>query len=201
MQRLAFYESSVVPCLLGTWFAVWPTCFSLHPSLYKFKLGSFDSLFMWGFFGCRRFIPCCAVQLLRWDGWQTVFWISLCTEGAGMLSRISEPLSPWYGYSAPGNYCIFWGSKTLEDSRTQMDIPQLVVPGFLIGLFVHQIQISNKYMGKSRYEAMNLGVLGCRVNCFARIQLSCCTKLLRVLDLLQTWLQPISWNWTFCPTS
>ncbi|CAK9871597.1 unnamed protein product [Sphagnum jensenii] len=41
-----------------------------------------------------RFIPCCAVQLLRWDGWQTVFWISLCTEGAGMLSRISEPLSP-----------------------------------------------------------------------------------------------------------
>ncbi|CAM6068527.1 unnamed protein product [Sphagnum tenellum] len=41
-----------------------------------------------------RFIPCCAVQLLRWDGWQTVFWISLCTEGACMLSRISEPLSP-----------------------------------------------------------------------------------------------------------
>ncbi|CAM6043509.1 unnamed protein product, partial [Sphagnum compactum] len=41
-----------------------------------------------------RFIPCCAVQLLRWDGWQTVFWISLCTQGAGMLSRISVPLSP-----------------------------------------------------------------------------------------------------------
>jgi hypothetical protein len=37
-----------------------------------------------------------------------------------------------------------------------MDILQLVVPGFLIGLFVHQIQIVNKYMGKRRYEAMNL---------------------------------------------
>ncbi len=37
-----------------------------------------------------------------------------------------------------------------------MDILQLVVPGFLIGLFVHQIQIVNKYMGKRKYEAMNL---------------------------------------------
>jgi hypothetical protein len=67
------------------------------PISSQIQIGELCWLIYVGLFWLQEVHPMSFVQLLRWDGWQTVFWISLCTQGASMLSRISVPLSPWYG--------------------------------------------------------------------------------------------------------